>query len=134
MIIIREEEVRFAETDMLGVVHHANYFRWFEVGRVAFLAEIGIILLELMDEGVLFPVKAVSCNYILPAKFGDEVIIETSLSKLSKAQMNFKQKIINKKTQDLLATGEVQVVFTNVNGKIIRIPMEHYQKLERVYE
>ena len=54
MITIRDK-VRFVETDMMGVVHHANYLRWFEMGRVAYLRACGISLGELMADGVIFP-------------------------------------------------------------------------------
>lgn len=52
MITIRDK-VRFVETDMMGVVHHANYLRWFEMGRVAYLRACGISLGELMADGVI---------------------------------------------------------------------------------
>ena len=54
MIAIRDR-VRFVETDMMGVVHHANYLRWFEMGRVAYLRAAGVELLDLMAHGVIFP-------------------------------------------------------------------------------
>ena len=62
MITIRDK-VRFVETDMMGVVHHANYLRWFEMGRVAYLRACGITLGELMDAGVIFPITEVKATY-----------------------------------------------------------------------
>ena len=58
-MVLVEEQVRFAETDAMGVAHHANYFRWFEVGRVAYLREAGISLYELMEENIVFPITHV---------------------------------------------------------------------------
>ncbi|MEG0831735.1 MAG: hotdog domain-containing protein, partial [Acidaminococcaceae bacterium] len=62
MIRIRDR-VRFVETDMMGVVHHANYLRWFEMGRVAYLRAAGVELLDLMAAGYLFPITEVECKY-----------------------------------------------------------------------
>ena len=58
MIAIRDR-VRFVETDMMGVVHHANYLRWFEMGRVAYLRAAGVELLDLMAHGVILDRKSV---------------------------------------------------------------------------
>lgn len=62
MIAIRDR-VRFVETDMMGVVHHANYLRWFEMGRVAYLRAAGVELLDLMAHGVIFPITEVHVKY-----------------------------------------------------------------------
>ena len=56
------EKVRFYETDMMGIVHHSNHIRWFECGRCEYLRQAGIDLFELMDRGILFPIKNVSCE------------------------------------------------------------------------
>ena len=60
------EKVRFYETDMMGIAHHSNHIRWFECGRCEYLRQAGIDLFELMDQGILFPIKHVSCEYISP--------------------------------------------------------------------
>ena len=62
MITIRDK-VRFVETDMMGVVHHANYLRWFEMGRVAYQRVCGLSLGELSADWVIFPLNEVRANY-----------------------------------------------------------------------
>ena len=62
MVEIRDR-VRFVETDAMGVVHHANYLRWFEMGRVAYLKEADVYLNPLMEDGIVFPITDVSCKY-----------------------------------------------------------------------
>jgi acyl-CoA thioester hydrolase len=56
-MITVKDKVRFVETDMMGVVHHANYLRWFEMGRVAYLKQCGVYLLDLMAENIFSPLR-----------------------------------------------------------------------------
>ena len=132
MITVREK-VRFVETDMMGVVHHSNHFRWFEMGRVEYLRQAGILLLELMKENILFPITEVSCKYRASARFDDYVLIETTLAELSKAKMVFTYRIIKEKTGELLAEGKTQNVFTDGGSRIIRLPDNYYKPLAELY-
>ncbi|HMM22925.1 MAG TPA: thioesterase family protein [Selenomonadales bacterium] len=128
-----KDKVRFAETDMMGVVHHANYFRWFEMGRVAFLKEAGVYLLELMADGILFPITDVSCQYRASARFDDGIVIETTMAELNKAKMVFTYRVIREADGVLLATGRTQNAFTDANGRIIRLPPAYYDRLQSLY-
>ena len=125
-----QEKVRFVETDMMGVVHHSNYFRWFEMGRVEYLRQAGVFLTELMADGIVFPIIHVDCQYKASAKFDDYILIETKLEELSPVKMVFTYKVIRKSDEVLLATGSTQSVFTNDNGKITRMPSKYYEKLQ----
>ncbi len=118
------EKVRFVETDMMGVVHHSNYFRWFEIGRVDYLKQAGVDLLQLFNEGIIYPIRDVSCRYISSAKFNDIIHIETEMAEFSRAKMVFTYRILNDKGA-LLATGMTQNVFTNAEGKIIMLPSQY---------
>lgn len=62
-MITVQEKVRFVETDLMGVVHHSNYFRWFEMGRVEYLRQAGVFLTELMADGIVFPITHVDCQF-----------------------------------------------------------------------
>lgn len=125
-----QEKVRFVETDMMGVVHHSNYFRWFEMGRVEYLRQADVFLTELMADGIVFPIIHVDCQYKASAKFDDYIMIETKLEELSPVKMAFTYKVIRKSDEVLLATGSTQSVFTNDNGKITRMPSKYYEKLQ----
>lgn len=129
MVTVRDK-VRFVETDMMGVVHHSNYFRWFEMGRVEYLRQAGIYLLDLMADGIIFPITDVSCKYRASARFDDYIIIETKMADLSRAKMVYDYRVIREADGTLLATGQTQNVFTNNDGKIIRLPPEIYDKLQ----
>ena len=66
-----EHHVDFFDTDAMEVVHHSNYIRWFEIGRVEFLRAAGITLGELMADGYVFPITDVSAKFLSPGRFDD---------------------------------------------------------------
>lgn len=129
------EKVRFYETDMMGIAHHSNHIRWFECGRCEYLKQAGIDLFELMDEGILFPIKNVSCEYVSPINYADTIVIETRLTRLSRAQMTYSYRIVRKEDGVLLAVGTSQNVFTHKDrGTVARLDDRHYNKLKAWYE
>ncbi|MBO5589377.1 MAG: acyl-CoA thioesterase, partial [Anaerovibrio sp.] len=128
-------KVNFYDTDAMAVVHHSNYIRWFEIGRVEFLREAGITLNQLMDDGYVFPITEVSAKYVNSAKFDDELIIETTPEALTKAKMAFTYRILRASDDTLLVTGRTQNVFTSMDtGKIIRLPETYYNKLKAMLD
>ena len=133
MITVREK-VRFVETDMMGVVHHSNYFQWFEVGRVEYLREAGVYLLDLIGDGILFPITEVQCKYKASARFDDYVLIETTMTGLSRAKMVFSYRVVREADGIVLAEGQTENVFTGEAGKIIRLPQQIFQKLETSFK
>lgn len=128
MVVIREK-VRFVETDMMGVVHHANYFRWYEMGRVEYLRQAGVSLWDLMDDGFLFPITDVSGKYKASAKFDDIILIETKMQELSKAKMIFSYRVLREQDGEVLNTGTTQNVFTDRHGRIVRLPDKYHERL-----
>ena len=133
MITVREK-VRFVETDMMGVVHHANYFQWFEVGRVEYLRQAGVYLLDLIGDGILFPITEVHCKYKASARFDDYVLIETTMTGLSRAKMVFSYRVVREADGVVLAEGKTENVFTGAEGKIIRLSPQVFQKLEASFK
>ena len=122
--------VHFYNTDEMGVVHHANYIRWFETGRVEYLRSIGITLTEMIEDGFLFPITEVRVKYLHSAKFDDELVLETTGLELTKAKMEFDYKIRRASDNQILAKGFSQNVFTNAaTGKITRLPEKYFSKL-----
>lgn len=135
MIATVRHKVNFYDTDAMAVVHHSNYIRWFEIGRVEFLREAGITLNQLMDDGFVFPITEVSAKYVNSAKFDDELIIETTPEALTKAKMAFTYRILRASDDTLLVTGRTQNVFTSMEtGKITRLPDTYYNKLKAMLD
>ena len=133
MIVKTLYRVKFFDTDVMGVVHHANYIRWFETGRVEFLRELGIDLNEMMSDGILFPIVEITAKFHAPAKFDDELEIITTAEALTKAKMKFDYVIRKRGEEKVLAEGTSTNVFTN-EGKICRLPDKYYSRLTRGLE
>lgn len=130
MITKITHRVNFYDTDAMAVVHHANYIRWFEIGRVDFLRKAGITLDELMADGFVFPITEVSAKYVSPGKFDDVLVIETTPTALTKVKMAFDYRVL-KEDGTVLVTGHTQNVFTNrETGAIARLPEVYHSKLK----
>lgn len=135
MIVRVEHRVNFYDTDAMAVVHHANYIRWFEIGRVAFLRQAGITLNELMEDGYVFPITEVSAKFLASGRFDDVLVIETSPTALTKAKMAFDYRVLRPADRAVLVTGHTQNVFTSrETGHIVRLPAKYYEKLTRALE
>ena len=86
--------VRYAETDQMGVVYHANYLVWFEVGRVEMMRALGFAYKQLeADEGCVLPVVEVMCRYRSPARYDEELELETGLLLLRGSLLKFTYKL-----------------------------------------
>ena len=129
MPVCAKHRVNFYDTDAMEVVHHANYIRWFEIGRVAYLRRIGITLGALMEAGYVFPITKVGAEFHAPGHFDDDLVIETTATALTKAKMAFSYRILNA-AGTLLVTGFSENVFTvRATGRITRLPKEFYEPL-----
>ncbi len=126
-----ETRAHFFETDAMQVVHHANHIRWFEMARVEYLRARGVLLKDLMDQGILFPVRDVYCQYKEPARYDDIVIIRAEVPELTKVKMEFTYTILRKADQALLATGRTTTVFTGLTGRITKLPDHVFEQLRR---
>ena len=120
--------VKFYDTDTMGVVHHSNYIRWFETGRVEFLRTLEIDLNEMMSDGILFPIVKIGAKFHAPARFDDELEILTTAEALTKAKMQFSYKIRRLGEEKILAEGNSTNVFTH-EGKICRLPEKYFSRL-----
>ena len=127
-----KDKVRFVETDMMGVAHHANYLRWFEMGRVAYLRACGINLLDLLAENIVFPITEVNAKYKNPLTFDDEFEIQVTMKDLNKAKMDFAYKVIRSKDQAVCVEGMTRNLFTNKEGKIVRLPAKWFDKIKNI--
>lgn len=131
MSVVTEHHVNFYDTDAMAVVHHSNYIRWFEIGRVEYLRSIGIMLNQLMDDGFVFPITEVRAKYVSPGRFDDVVLIETTATALTKVKMAFDYRILRKSNGELMVTGHSQNVFTSrETGSITRLPEKYYTILK----
>jgi acyl-CoA thioester hydrolase len=112
--------VRYAETDMMGIVYHANYLPWFEVGRTTLLKEIGVPYRRLEEEGFRLPVLEVSAKYLRPALYDDTVEIVTTLSDRPLLRIRLEYEV--RRGEELLATGSTVHAFVDREGRPVRPP------------
>ncbi len=121
--------VRYAETDRMGVVYHANYLVWFEVGRNAWCRAKGFRYGEMESrDGRLLIVAEARCRYKSPALFEDDVVVRTILAKATDRVIRYRYEIRRKNTGLLLATGETAHVITDRDFRPARLP-DHYRRL-----
>lgn len=125
-----ELDVRYAETDAMGVVYYANYFVWFEVGRGAFCACYGINYQQIEEDGTPLAVVDAHCRYKLPARYGDRVKVRTRLTELGRSTMRFEYEILNMDSGALLAEGTTRHVWVNRQGRPVSMPESLRQKIE----
>jgi acyl-CoA thioester hydrolase len=121
--------VRYAETDRMGIVHHANYPVWYEVGRTEFIEKCGITYSEIEAKGILLPLLELKCKYISSSTYEDKIIVRTSIKSYSKTRLNFYYEVF--KEQDMkkpINIGETIHVWTNINLKPLNLE-KHYPEL-----
>jgi acyl-CoA thioester hydrolase len=97
--------VRYAETDQMAVVYHANYLIWFEAGRVELLRQLGFSYQEMEQDGMHTPVVEVQCRYKHPARFDDEITLRTRLAEMRSSLLRFHYEVVRKSDGRLLAEG-----------------------------
>lgn len=97
--------VRYAETDAMGVVHHAVYPVWYEIARTDYIKNVGMSYAEMEKNGVMLPVTGISCRYRLPAKYDDTLVIEAKITRFSPARIEFAYTVRRKGEQVVLAEG-----------------------------
>ncbi|WP_027625426.1 acyl-CoA thioesterase [Clostridium lundense] len=130
-------KVRYVETDKMGIVHHSNYYAWFEVGRGEFILESSMSYRELEEKGIMMPLVETYCKYIEGAKYEDNIIIETFIKELTPAKVIFNYNVIREDDNKLLAHGATTQVFVNDNFRIINIRRKYpdiWLKLEQLYK
>jgi len=121
--------VRYVETDQMGVVHHGNYFTWFEAGRVDLCRHLGFEYkqMEIDDDSFIVVVEA-SCRYRLPAHFDDLLTVRTWITAAQRRIIHFGYEVMNQASGELLATGETTHVICDRRGRPKSLP-EKYRKL-----
>ncbi len=100
-----EITVRYAETDCMGVVHHSVYPVWFEVARTDYIKNVGLSYCEMEKRGVMLPVTGITCRYHLPAKYDDDLIVTTKITRFTPARIEFGYTVTKKGGDTVLCEG-----------------------------
>ncbi len=118
--------VRYAETDKMGVVYYANYYIYFEIGRVEYMRNLGIDYRKMEIEDDAFIVVAESkCRYRRPARYDDLLRIRTRVLRVKRRTIHFGYEILHHESGELLAFGETIHVVCGSNGKPKALPEKY---------
>lgn len=122
--------VRYGETDQMGVVYHANYAAYFEVGRTEWLREYGLSYSGMEANGIMLPVISLTINYKNSARYDDVLKVKTTLKKMPTASIEFHYELLNE-SGVLLATGNTILAFIDKNrNRPTRCPKYLLDKLQ----
>lgn len=117
--------VRYAETDQMGVVYHANYLVWFEVARVEILRSLGFSYKDFEAEGFMIAVVNVSCRYRQPARYDDDIAIEARVDTHRGPLMKFLYRVVRFEDGVLLAEGETTHIVVNRQMEKAALPEKY---------
>jgi len=123
-------DVRYYETDQMGIVHHSNYVRYFECGRTDMLKKLGLPIEQIEQTGVMLPVVAVECRYKVPARLGDTLRIVSIIDKVPMAKLVIRNEIYNPAGQ-LVCEGSVTLGFID---SVSRRPVRCPEAMTRIFE
>jgi acyl-CoA thioester hydrolase len=120
--------VRYAETDQMGLVYYANYYIYFEIGRVEHMRQLGVAYKEMEIQDDSFIVVAESnCHYLRPARYDDLLCIRTRVAEVRRRTIRFAYEIVNTASGTLLATGETLHVVCDGQGRPKALPDKYRQ-------
>ena len=115
--------VYYEDTDLAGIVYYANYLKFIERGRTEFVRERGIDQAALREEtGIVFAVRRVEADYLLPAKFGDDLSVETEVEVIKGASMVMIQRVT--RMGEVLFAARVVLVAIAAAGTAARLPAD----------
>ncbi len=115
-----EMRVRYQHADPMGLLHHANYFTYFEIGRTELLRASGGNYRRMEEEGIYAVVVKAECVYHKPARYDDLLSIRTTVKRITPAKIEHEYQVTRDET--CLATGHVVLALVDRNGEVIRVP------------
>ncbi len=125
--------VRFHEVDAYGMVWHGHFVAWFEMGRNELTEKFGLGPFQLKGRGLLAPVVHLSCEFKQPARFGETLLLQTSMERTEVAKLIFHYRILHQGEEKTVATGSTTHVLTDLNGNLLyRIPPDLLEKIEEM--
>ena len=126
-------KVQYYETDMMGIVHHANYIHWMEEARIDFMDQLGYSYTQMEEHGVFSPVLSLTCEYKHSCTFNDDVDITVSIAGFNGARLLLRYEIKNAKTGEPICTASSEHAFVDKKGRVLRLKRavpELSQKIE----
>lgn len=125
--------IRFAETDMMGIVHHANYLVYFEAGRVEFSRQAGASYADLEAHGYSLAVSELSIRYAVPCHFDQLITIRIWLEKVRSRGVDFGYQIVDAETGAVCVTGQSGHICLDHEGRVKRLPTFWLEAMQQVF-
>ena len=125
-----EKRIYYHDTDAGGVVYYGRYLAFLEESRTELLDATGLTVKELNDRGYLFAVRKCTITYKAPARYGDIILCDAKVVKMTAAQLFFEQKIHHKETKQLLVEAEVALACLSCDFKPKELPQDLRTKLQ----
>lgn len=114
--------VRYAETDQMKIVHHANYLVWMEAARAELMRSRGMSYRELEERGFLLPVREAYCRYRRSLTYDETALVEASLSELGGASIRIDYRVLREDDGATVAEGYTVHPFTDTDHRVVRTP------------
>jgi len=122
--------VRYAETDQMGVVYYANYLVWMEIGRVEFVRSRGFNYKHLEEsEGLFLAVLEANCRYRHPARYDQQIVVETEVTDANTRVIQFGYEIRCAETSRVLANGWTRHIWLNRDWRPVQLPEKYHEAL-----
>lgn len=120
--------VRYAETDQMGVVYYANYLVWMEIGRAEYCRAAGARYKDMESaDGIRLAVVEAQCRYLHPARYDEEIAVETSIARANRRMVEFDYRMRDAATGRQLATGATKHIFLGSDMKPVKLPEKYYE-------
>lgn len=129
-----EIAVRYADTDQMGVIHHASHLLYCEMGRIAFCNAVNLPYHELEKAGYYLMVSELTGRYRAPARYGEALYIKTAIALLKPKLIQFKYEIRNRANERLLFTGTSKHLFSQGTKAAVRLPDEFFAVFAAAYQ
>ncbi len=122
--------VYYEDVDLAGIVYYANYLKYLERGRSEMVRAAGISQVEMKAAGLVFAVRKVEADYLKPANYDDELVVETRLDSLRGASFDMPQRVL--RGADVLLEARIKVVILTSQGRATRLPAEIRAKVTAI--
>lgn len=106
----------------MGYAYHANYLRWFEIGRTEFFRSYGLPYKNIEANGIFLPVSEVQCKFVTPVQYDDAIIVETTIDTSIKAGIKFNYILLTEQNGKVNARGYTLHACVNKQGQVVRPP------------
>ena len=120
-----KERVRYGETDQMGYMYYGNYAEFYEVGRVEMLRSLGMTYSSMEASGIMMPVLEMSCRYLKPALYDEEISIRVLMDKMPGIKIHFRYELYNQ-NNELIHKAETLLAFINMKTNRPCMPSQEF--------